>query len=464
MTMRSCVAVALISALACASGCGEAVNKPSQDAAKVSPSEAPREPAPLAETPVEKVSMARTQTVGALERMPALRRFFEALAGLEEGRAEGGVRIVHFGDSHTAADIQTATARRALQARFGDGGRGFVAIGKPWPTYLQENVRTGMTKGWAPDRGKPEKGRAPPDGMYGIGGAGIYSQTRGARAWLDITAKTSRAELAYLEQPGGGSLELYVDGARVETIATRGEHPASAFRAFEIPSGAAHQIEVRAAGDGPLRVFGVSLSRSEHGVVYDALGIDGARYATFLSWNEEHWAEQLRHRAPALVVLAYGTNEAGDGTSPQTFERQIVDALGRVARAAPSASCLLLGPPDRAMKRADGTWHTVPKVREIVAAERRVAEAAGCAFYDQFAAMGGEGSMAAWAKQLPQLGRSDRVHLTKTGYVELGSTFASDLLRAYATWQRESGRPSADRAAPGARPPKAGDERDTGGS
>jgi len=51
--------------------------------------------------------------------------FFEALARLEAGQAEDDVRVTQFGDSHTAADIETAVVRRALQARFGDGGRGF---------------------------------------------------------------------------------------------------------------------------------------------------------------------------------------------------------------------------------------------------------------------------------------------------------------------------------------------------
>jgi lysophospholipase L1-like esterase len=437
--MRSRLAAALFALAAgvgC-SGCGEAVNKPSPAGGSGGVAASPL--GAVAETPVQIVPMVRSRAVGALERPHAMRRFFEALARLEAGRDVEAVRIVQFGDSHTAADIQTATVRRALQARFGDGGRGFVAIGKPWRTYLQEGVRTGMSSEWVPELGRSRRGEPPSDGLHGLAGAALITSKRGARAWADVSAKSARAEIAYLEQPGGGSFDLYVDGARVARIATGADRPTSAFRAFAIEESTRHPIEVRAAGDGDVRVFGLSLSRARPGVILDALGINGARFTTPLAWNEEHWAEQLRHHAPALIVFAYGTNESGDDTSQQIYERQIVDALGRVARAVPSASCLLLGPPDRAISTREG-WQTSPRIVEIVSAQRRVAEAAGCAFYDQLAAMGGPGSIAAWAIEDPPRGGEDRVHLTRDGYAALGSSFASDLLRAYATWQRETGR------------------------
>lgn len=399
---------------------------------------------PVATQPAEVVTVTRATQVGALERPAALRHLFEALARLEAGQAQDDVRITQFGDSHTAADIQTGAVRRALQARFGEGGRGFVAIGRPWKQWYQDGLRVGMSMEWAPEKAKLERGRLTGDGLYGLSGIGLFTKQHGARAWADITAKTSRAELDYLEQPNGGAFDVLIDGVRVVRIATSSDRTQSAFRAFDVAESSAHQLEVRAVGDGDVRVFGMSLDRTtQYGVVLDALGINGARVTTALSWNEQHWSEQLRHRAPALVVLAYGTNESVDVDFPEvTFERQLVDALGRVARAVPSAACLLLGPPDRAIRTGETKeWATAPKIEEIIAAERRVAEAAGCAFYDQMAAMGGEGSIASWAAEDPPRAQKDRVHLTRDGYAQVGASFASDLMRAYALWRREQGLP-----------------------
>jgi lysophospholipase L1-like esterase len=210
-------------------------------------------------------------------------------------------------------------------------------------------------------------------------------------------------------------------------------------------------------------VFGVSLDRSQIGVVYDALGINGARASTTLHWNEAHMAEQLRHRAPDLVVLAYGTNESADDGPLDQIERQLVDALGRIARAVPTASCLVMGPPDRAVatpsdnpyaeRDAGSIWATSPKLAQVVALERKVAGAAGCAFYDQYAAMGGSGTIAAWAELDPPRAQRDRTHLTRDGYALLGNTFATDVLNAYGSWRIETGLGPGKQRAPVAPPP-----------
>jgi len=191
-------------------------------------------------------------------------------------------------------------------------------------------------------------------------------------------------------------------------------------------------------GDGEVRFFGVSLDRAQLGVVYDALGINGSRASTTLQWSEPHFKEQLAHRAPKLVVFAYGTNESADDQAIDVLQRQLVDALGRVARAVPSSACLVLGPPDRAIESSSG-WMTAPKLENIVDMERNVARAAGCAFYDQLAAMGGPGSMASWADETPPRAQKDHLHLTRDGYSQVGALFSNDMLRAYASWRAETG-------------------------
>ena len=381
-------------------------------------------------------SAMRTTPIGSLRGPHLLRHFYESLARLEDGHAHDDVRIVQYGDSHTASDLPTSAVRRALQQRFGDGGRGFVSIGKPWRKYTQDAIHTGMTKEFAPEKGKHGLG----DGSYGLLGIAIESSQRDAKAWLDATASASRLELAYLEQPRGGSFEVFIDGAKSAKIASGNAKRQSAWRAFDVAEGP-HKIEVRAMGDGDVRLYGVTLDRSAAGVMVDALGINGAQIHTALAWNEAHFAEQLKHRAPDVVVLAYGTNESLERLSAAEYERKLVDLLGRVARAVPSSSCLLLGPPDRAAltKGTKEDWKTAQKLVEIVDSQRRVAEAAGCAFYDQLEAMGGQGTIAVWAKEPHPRAGKDRVHLTRDGYTALATALVTDLLRAYAVWRADSG-------------------------
>jgi lysophospholipase L1-like esterase len=82
----------------------------------------------------------------------------------------------------------------------------------------------------------------------------------------------------------------------------------------------------------------------------------------------------------------------------------------------------------------------MPKLEAILAAQRRAAAAAGCAFYDQLAAMGGPGTIHTWAGEPKPRARKDHVHLTRDGYALLAGALAGDLLAAYEAWAAASPR------------------------
>ena len=58
----------------------------------------------------------------------ALDRFFAALARSDDGEAGALTRVSHFGDSSIGTDGLPHAIRRRFQARFGDGGAGFVNL------------------------------------------------------------------------------------------------------------------------------------------------------------------------------------------------------------------------------------------------------------------------------------------------------------------------------------------------
>lgn len=369
----------------------------------------------------------------ALEHPESLRRFFDSLLPLEDGTATDDSRIIQLGDSHTAADWYTGVVRRLLQTRFGDGGRGFVAIGKPWKGYVQDNVHVGMTAEWQPLKATLSHSRLVGDGLYGLTGVAIESSQPGGSAWVDVPA-SDHVEVAYLAQPGGGPFDLYVDGAEVVRVSTSGSNREVHFRGLDVEPGN-HRVEVRNPSNGKVRVFGVALDRQSKGVVLDAYGRDGARAVNLLNWDADHFAALLKWRSPSLVMLAFGTNECGDKDIPiSTYERDLAELLGRIVRATPSSSCLLLGPPDYVQYGAGGVSQH-PRLPEIIAAQRRVAEAAQCAFYDQVTAMGGAGSHAAWAQEDPPRARKDGVHMSREGYTALATRFVDEVETAYAAYR-----------------------------
>jgi len=447
--------------LALVAGCGEGASAPRvpgggppdlASAPRVAHADAEPEGAAALQAPAPSASSAppppsvplSAAPVGHLYGPDRLTHVFEALAKLDDGHAHEDVRILQYGDSHTASDLGVAVFRHALQARFGDGGRGFVPIGKPWKSFAEDGIRGGMTREFEATKVKFHKDRTFTgiDGCYGLLGIGIETEKAGARAWTDVVARSSHIELDYGQDPHGGSFDVFIDGARAGRVATRAPAAGSGWFSFDVVD-APHQIELRTVGDGQVRVFGMTLDHAEAGVVVDALGINGAQIFTPLRWNEAHFAEQLRHASPALVMVAYGTNEALEpGLTDGEYERKLVDFLGRIARATPAASCLLVGPPDLARHtKGQDDWRSLPRVAEIIAVQRKVAAAAGCAFYDQQEAMGGPGSIVTWAAEPEARAQRDRVHLTRTGYAQVAGSFAADLMHAYDEWRAEQNLP-----------------------
>lgn len=358
----------------------------------------------------------------------ALRSFHTALRRAAMG--EGQARIVAYGASHVASDFATGTLRRALQQEFGDAGHGFVLPAHPWPHYRHLDVTVESNhRLWDAQRVRVGTGEV---GLYGLAGVSVTAES--ARAFGRVVTGSqhaSRFELFYLERPDGGAIDVRIDDRPVGRVRTRGAEARAGYALFTAPDGP-HTFEIRARGDGPVTVFGVAVERETPGVIVDTLGINGARAAAQLLWQEELWREHLRRRAPDLVVLAYGTNESGDDDQPiETYERDLRTVVARVRAAAPAASCLLIGPSDRPVANRDGTFAERPRTAMVIDAQRRVSAELGCAFFDLVAFGGGPMHMVEWASLEPAWAQRDHVHYTFRGYERLGQVLHGALLSGY---------------------------------
>ncbi len=367
---------------------------------------------------------------------PALAHFHQALRDLRAGRdPDGKVRMLVYGGSHTQADVYPGYFRAYFQARFGDGGTGYVSMVKVnrWYHYADWSIEE--TKGWKSEHAQRRSARK--DGYYGLlGASGATSSKRDRTKVLprhaDALALASQYELFFLEQPEGGTLSLWADGKRLAKIDTSAERYGAGFYRFSLPVEAAHEIEVRAVGDGEVRLHGVTMERDRPGVVVDTLGISGTRAANMLAWDQAMWTEAIEHRAPDLYTLFYGTNEATDEHQPMAdYKANMREVLSRLHQAAPDASCLLIGPGDFPREVEDGVWVPRPRLGEILEAQRDIAYEMGCGFWDTRAFMGGLNSMHTWATARPQMASKDHIHFSRRGYVRLGMAVADAMMAGF---------------------------------
>lgn len=367
---------------------------------------------------------ANRPLVRGIENPGALSNFFKALSDVTSGRRVEPVRIMHFGDSHVAPDVLTAEIRRDLQNEFGDGGAGYLVPRNPMSTR-RRGVKSGATPGWEIEG---IGGRAERDRIYGPAGISLAASLPDERVWLETSA--NHFEVYYVRQPGGGKIDISLDGASVldEPLSLQSRRVTTECLTFDSPADTVHRLEIRTLAGGKSRILGIVAERLVPGVSYDVLGINGARASRVLSWNRDALAANLAQRQPDLIILAYGTNEVADmAWTPAIYRRLLRTLIGDLHAAVPEASILLFGPPDRADLALASA--RMPAMNET---QRRAAFESGAAFWSAYDAMGGPGSMDGWAAR--GLGQGDRVHLTRRGYGQLADSFFQDIMRAYLMW------------------------------
>jgi len=389
----------------------------------------------------------------------SLEHLFAGLAAAEREDPAGRVVMTFFGDSHTASDAMTSRLRHRLQATFGDAGRGLVAAGRPPARhYYQRDVKYGASGAW-----KAAVGGARDPEPFGIAGLRVYGERKGSQLWVETCAdcpagtRVGQFEILYQAAPDRGALRYRVDDATWTPLALRTtpiEPPHPARHVIVVPDGP-HRLTLEHAGGGPIDLFGVVLERAQPGVIVDSLGVVGRRLGSLRSWDWSIIGEQLATRDPRLVVLQYGTNESDDpDLDLEALARYYDETILRIRAAAPTASIVIMGPPDVATREGgracdrmkpgpDGTviaecqWRTPNVLREIIAVEHAAAVRNRVVFFDTFAAMGGADRMDGWFLAEPKLAYKDRVHFTDLGYQAWADAFAGALLAEYDRWRRQ---------------------------
>jgi len=355
------------------------------------------------------------------DRNGGLDHFYAALWRTERGAPLAITRILHYGDSPTTADLITGETRQLLQKRFGDAGHGFTLIGKPWAWYEHRGVEL-SSHGWQMDPGTRWDLR---NGLFGLGGV-AFSGGTGAYSRVTLRDPTqTRLEVWFLRQPNGGTIAISSAGQAIGSIATDAPSRTAGFASFELKPGTA---TLEFSTEGPVRLFGITLEKQKPGVVYDSIGLNGASVSMLaLLFNENHWAEELRHRRPDLVVLNYGTNESGFAAFlTREYEIELREAIRRVRAALPNTSILVMSPMDRGQKN-DGEIETLPTIPRIVDIQRRVAADLNCGFFNTFEVMGGAGTMARWYDSQPPLVSADFIHPTPAGARIIAQAFVREL-------------------------------------
>jgi lysophospholipase L1-like esterase len=357
-----------------------------------------------------------------------LEDFFEHLYQLKAGN-DNKVSIIHIGDSHIQADYMTAIVRRNFQQNFGNAGRGLVVPFRVAGTNEPSNFKTTSSVIWNAKRCVHIDQPLP----IGIGGVTINTDVPNAKMTIymndlwqdyafnsitlfyqkDITSfcfsvrDTVNKELAFI---GGVANDALVNHSRIT---------------LPEPVGAVSLETIKILpAQREATIFGVSFENEQSGILYHAVGVNGAKYAHYNA--AKFFAQQTSVLTPEVFIISLGTNESLDYPYlDRNFFHHVEKLITSLQDQNTVAKFILVTPPDAYKKKVKRN----PGIQLIRKQILEYAVENGLAFWDMHAVGGGENSADAWKSA--GLLRNDGVHFSRDGYEYQGNLLYSAVIKGY---------------------------------
>jgi lysophospholipase L1-like esterase len=368
--------------------------------------------------------------------------------------ASDALTILQIGDSHTAADFFTGQVRRTLQARYGQGGVGYMPAGKP-KGFRSALLDINVSKGWTYES-LQSRDANPSD--FSFSGYNVVAVGSGK----SITIKPHHElefdsiEIEAMAQSGAGAIDVKVNGQ--VRIHRNLDGPVSEPVLIKItapsPPTALQEISITTEGKGTVSLGSISIYNDRAGLTYDSVGYLGATINILNKLEPDRFAAALHRINPRIIVLSFGTNEAASETlDVASYSEKYERVVRGILAALPNATIVLVAPPDfnqispascRRSKRADlicrppsddnsttketrCAWYTPTKLDQVREAQRKIAERHGFTYWNWASIMPAECGAHKWFKETPPLMSPDHVHFTAAGYRKGADQFVSVL-------------------------------------
>jgi lysophospholipase L1-like esterase len=374
-----------------------------------------------------------------------------------KAQGQRGLVILQIGDSHTAADYFTGELRQKLQARYGNGGVGYLDAGKPHIGVRSGAMKITASSGWTYHAIQRSDNIA----EFWLSGFNAVATASGEALTFasDTPVPFDSIEIEALRQPGGGSIDISLDGAVKSSADLNGngvEPVVLRLRPDGAPSDHVRQIEIRTRGNGVVSIASIGIYQKQSGVSYNNIGYPGATIDLVNKFDEKLMADGLRRLDPQIVVLVFGTNEASKpNLDAARYERNYEKAIARIRAALPNAQIVLVGPPDGAERPphclgkgpadaachpappsdgslwtepADCDWHTIAHLDLVRDVERKIAERHGFVYWNWATINPSQCASHQLVNASPPLMTPDHVHFTPAGYVKGADLFLDVLI------------------------------------
>ena len=361
-----------------------------------------------------------------------LNQFFKKIDTLVSS-GEGRINVLHIGGSHVQADIFSHEVRRNLDAINADfqSPRGFIFPFSVAKTNNPTNYKVKYSGIWSSAR-NVQKNR---EIALGVGGIAVYTNDPSARIDIDLNPDSIlRWEfdqlrlLGYVED-GSDAVKpvLYYNNDTIEGLWDY----ISGTYLFPLPTPDYSFSVGFIQQDLVPHVFvvnGFIPERETPGIVYHAIGVNGASVPSYL--NSEYFEEELQLIQPDLIIFAIGVNDAASKDfTMDSFCQNYNTLIEKIERVAPDCAYIFITNNDFFQRIAKKKYAVNSNGLIAKQAFYQLAETHQGGVWDFFSLMGGLKSMQKWQQE--GFAKSDKIHFTRDGYILIGDMFYNALIRYY---------------------------------
>ena len=357
--------------------------------------------------------------------------------------ASNKVRILHYGDSQIEGDRVTSFLRQRLQTQFGGYGPGFIPA-----VNVYETITYSQTYSENFQRYTNFGGMALTNKRYGImNSVGRFTPEFNdsinldsleiITAWMEVEpgrgayhrAKNYRnVTLHYSDAVVGCGLKIWNNDELVitDSLIADGRYHKYTYALPELLG----KVKFEYSSKISPNILGYSLESSS-GLQVDNIAMRGSS-GTFFGQIDQSLAKQIYDgQNVELFIMQFGGNSvpyikdsAGVYRSVDYFRGQ----LNTIKRLRPNAMIIVIGPSDMSTL-IEEEYRTYPLLPLYVEKLRKMTKEIGGAYFDMYAAMGGEDAMAAWVEK--GLAAEDHVHFTLKGASIATQKFYDALMTVY---------------------------------
>ncbi|MCF8352167.1 MAG: hypothetical protein K9H15_13455 [Bacteroidales bacterium] len=350
-----------------------------------------------------------------IEFREELQTFFRrAVGSMTNGEV---IRILHYGDSQIENDRMTALLRYRFQRIFGGSGVGMVPA---VPLYSGNLAFRQQTEGeWVRYTGFGKRDTTLGHACFGtmacytavpLPGEGDFPSLEFSFLQGRRTKQFSQIRIFLHAVADSGRIAFHYNDTIADTVmlAAAGYSELAVEFPFS-PDKVKMGFDMKGGG----RIYGISFDPLA-GVQVDNIALRGSSGLELGRLDEEVMDTMLQALNPGLIIMQFGGNMVPYVRNTAFYRQALRRELGYLKRLCPGVAIVVIGPSDMST-RVNGRYTTYEKLEPVRDAMREAALESGCAFWDMYAAMGGEQSIRNFVLADPPLARPDHVHFTPRG-------------------------------------------------